>query len=270
MVVLTTFSLWLLHFMLETRYENTKTKYKQALARATQDATTVMLNRRDEDAVNHTYEGYEVDRKAVPIDHQEVLDQFYNTLWYNLGLYGRLEEQNAFKMNIPVKGVVANDGIYISMYNDAWLPGSPYVYYDRTAEGIYYFTLGEEVTYFDISTGQEEELTLDMLMPPSTDMTIETFRDTIVMGTINQALTEAASSRQNLTAQNWGRGIEFLLPAFDYNTSNGTHTYNSRGNSIQSPGVFAILDGVQIGIQHKPLRLASFGGAQLEWREYSR
>ena len=251
---ITAFALVFTGNVFNRQYKLTEDNYKYALVAATRDATAVMVEVKAQDAVNLGYEGYAVDNKNIVIDYKGVLERFYNTLWYNLGLYGDTSAQNAFKMHIPIKGVVGNQAVYVALWNDTWLPPKPYTYFDKDRKIIYNYTLGDDVWYYDTVTGAQGWKKVADVQPPSpVNFTPKSWKQYIIMETINQTFTEVASSELNMNAYNQGKGIGFMLP----------HGQNDTQNIIDHPGVFALLDGVMIGFKNEPLRTFSFAGAQL-------
>lgn len=237
-------------------YHEIRDDYIQALNKATWDATAVLIETRREDAANLMYEGYDKDVENLIPDYNKILDRFYNTLWLNLGLYDDITEQKAFRQNIAFKGIVANQSVSICLWSDTWMPPRPYSYYDKAGRILYNYTLGDDVQYFNYSTGAKGWDNIDNLPSPVTKFTHRQWKQMVIMDTINKAFSEVASSELSLQALNQHKGVRFMLPQME----------NSEDNVITSPGVFAVIDGVTIGYQ-APLRTFSFAGAQMKLKE---
>ncbi|WP_202707675.1 hypothetical protein [Sporosalibacterium faouarense] len=254
----------LLAWILRYTTNDTVDMYEYALTQATSDATLVVREDRNEDGSNSNYGGFEKGEEKINIDYKGALKSFYNTIFYNLGISTNIEAKNAFRSHIPIKGVVGYDNIVICTYNDIWLPPESYSYFDKDRDLIYRFTLGEVVYVYDINTGTDTKETLDSLIQITTDMTNKQLKNYVVMETINKALTKAASSELNYTSLNLMKGVVFNLVHFDHEVIGGRDIYNSEGNIIDSPGFFAMIDGIAVGLNSERIRLASFGGAKME------
>lgn len=248
-----------------TRQDKIET-YSEALTTATRDATMLLIDIESEDAINTTYEGYMLEPEDVPVDYEGVLDQFYKSLWINLGIEGE-REKAVFKGYIPLKGVVGYSSLRICSWNDVWYPPVPYVYYDDSSDVLYMFTLGDKVWYREEYTGATGWVDISSVPIPSSEFTPKAFRDYIIMRTINEELSKLASSELNIVSRNNYRGVKFMLPRFDTRNAGNGEDYYNWGNIFEEPGVFAMIDGVMVGLDRKPISLASFGGAELRFVE---
>lgn len=255
--LITIFSLLLMARIYETNYKRTVNSYLNALRTATNDATTYLRENRKKETFNYGYDGFEIDKKEIPVDFQGTIDRFYRSLFENLDI--QKEKQAAFKMHIPIKGIAGYKEVYICTWDDVWLPPRPYSYFNKDDNAIYNYTLGEEIWYFNTITGDKGWKKLSDIPSPTSKMSHEEFKNYVIMKTINDYFTAVASSDLSLEANNQKKGIEFILPHAD--------DYYSYGNIIDNVGAFALIDGVTIGLNNQPLRLASFGGAQLKLQQ---
>ncbi len=237
-------------------YMNTKINYENALAMATRDSTIVMQELKKEASVNTNYDGYLNKENIVNIDYEQILQRFYKTLFYNIGIYGDEGAEKEFRARIPFKGIVSNDALHISLWNDNWLPPIPFKYFDSGNNKIYFYSLNDYVKYYDIETGETYEGDVSRTLSPVEDFSHVEFKKYVIMETINSSFTEIASTDFNITTMNLGKGVRFTLPHLDY--------LNYNDNAIEHPGVFAYIDAVEIGIRRKPFRAFSFGGSQMK------
>lgn len=125
--------------------------YKRALDAGTDAAAKAITYLSAED-LNDLGNGFGTginDTNSIPVNKENSLTWFYRVLFSNLNIENNIESQNAIKKYIPLKAIIAFEGIWIADVNDNW---SFYDFKINLNNKEYKLTLSNQV--YDITTNK--------------------------------------------------------------------------------------------------------------------
>lgn len=238
--------------------EDIKSRYKEIMFNATEDASIALFEPDSAASEDRFSAGY--DTKAIEINPNlnKSLTKFYDTLYANMGIVNDPVGQDAFKMYVPVKMVVAYDGLFVNSWQEVfnssttkketvemWSLKKPYIYYDNQYKLVINFTLDDRVYVFNITTGVWEEGRQQGLYSkyPGKVFSPANF-DNLRRQTIVEALQKELACltvRYNNIAKSQGIGYQYNIPIIDEDTWN---------NTIKDVCFIAFLQGLSIGMEN--------------------
>lgn len=177
---------------------------------------------------------------VISLNKQFLLDQFYHTLFINLGCTADTVKQNAIKAYIPIVLLVDTDGYYI-YYSDTttgndgetiiaknWTDKLTFSYVEEHGGRVFNFTLGDVVNVYDPNTNHvfnmdyQDMAKLALFNTDDSDngcyrsaLLCDGDFDTIRRTTIINALTDSMTyyiNQHNRVAKQYGFTYHFSLP----------------------------------------------------------
>ncbi|QHQ62870.1 hypothetical protein Ana3638_20530 [Anaerocolumna sedimenticola] len=198
-----------------TAVTNKKMEYNKALDSAIDDGSSNLV---------------EVDSKRnLVLNKEAAVNQFYESLYANLGVIGNERLENNLKGYIPIILVTDTDGFYIYYTNtyqtngeillgQKWSEKMPYALENNGI--IYNFTLGTYLTLYDKSTnevytGEYEDLKAQFPYSLLADRnTFDTVRRNAIIGAIEKSMNYYINQRNEIAYQS-GITYQFWLPQID-------------------------------------------------------
>ncbi len=253
-----------------------KQRYKIAMEMAVDDAM---------DGIVETDNGSD-----VYLNKDYLLEQFYHTLFINLGCPNDSDIQNRVKTFIPVVLLVDKDGYYISFStvvegNDGlsvigknWTDKLPYTYVEENSGRIFNFTLGDEISVYDpytnmVHEGRYQDLAR-LSMFSVDDRSRGMYRSELLCGgrfdeirrnTIINSITESMTyyiNVHNSIAQQFGISYKFSLPYVEE---------DDWARTIDDISMFALFQGMPYAstdVRLGYLNLYTIGGARIYKKSY--
>lgn len=229
-----------------------KENYDTILKSAVEDASNAMIIPSKNGQHFQIDQGYEISKKELIPNLDKALNQFYKTLYINLGIETNKPLQEAFKMYVPIKLVVAYKGIYVNTLteiNEAgkknkyelWHPINNFNFMDITNNLIINFTLDDYVYITNLNTMQfTEGKRTEMLIkfPTCTALKENKFEDVrrkVITDTINGALSYYSTKNNNIAKKN----------GFQYNVQIPILS-NSSDNAVDNISFIAFYQGLPI------------------------
>lgn len=187
-------------------------QYNNAIDQAVQDAITDMVE--SDDGLN------------VIVNKERILDNFYNSLYANLGTMENVENQDWLKMYVPVFLVTDVDGFYIyrgfdqdnHLYRD-WTEKMPYSY--KYGDYIFSFTINKIVKVLDLTSSSvyEGDYRDIAFLPELASIpflhdaaSFDTIRRTTITNSIMRGMSESINIHNKL-AKTYGFSYDFYIPA---------------------------------------------------------
>lgn len=227
---------------------------------------------------------------VISLNKQFLLDQFYHTLFINLGCTADTVKQNAIKAYIPIVLLVDTDGFYI-YYSDTasgvdgetliaknWTDKLTFTYVEENGGRIFNFTLGNVVNVYDPNTNHVfnmdyqdlSKLALFNTDDPDNDcyrssLLCDGDFDTIRRTTIINALTDSMTyyiNQHNRVAKHYGFTYHFSLPYIS--DDDWARTIDDISMVAIFQGYPYVSDAPQLGY----FNLYSIGGARIVKPDY--
>ncbi|NJD02365.1 MAG: hypothetical protein FIA99_07170 [Ruminiclostridium sp.] len=249
--------------------EELKTRYNEVMFTATEDATMSLLQPDSNTTEDILKLGYDKRYMEVNPNLDRAIERFYETLYENMGIENDKVAQDAFKMHVPVKVVIAYDGYYVNswheVYNSStgknellemWSPKKPYSYYDVHDKLVVNFTLDDLVYIYNLQTGamqSERRAQLSASYPGA--LFSQTSFDNVRRQTIVECIQKELgyySVRYNNIAKQLGLGYIYSIPLIPE---------DAWSNTIKSTCFIAFLQGLPVGAQS--YNTYGFGGARV-------
>lgn len=249
--------------------EDLKARYNEIMLAATEDATISLLqpdNSASEDILKLGY-----DKKYMEINPNldMALERFYETMYENMGIENDKVGQDAFKMHVPVKIVVAYDGYYVNawqeVYNSStgkkeilemWSPKKPYSYYDSRNKLVISFTMDDFIYIFNTQTGVSQSGRMSQFSsaysgPLFSQASFDNIRRQTIVECIQKELGYYSEKYNNIAKQ-MGLGYVYTIPLISNDDWN---------NSIKDPCFIAFLQGLPVGMES--YNTFGFGGTRV-------
>jgi len=224
-----------------------------ALSSSCYDATSVMRLGLSDMSINRNLDG------EMAVNKELALETFDEVMEMNLS--------KKFEYELPVRGVISDDGIQICRYDGTWNMKVNFEYFHEKTNSIYIFTLGDQLRVKYLSTGLSREYKFSDIASPYDAMTMEQFKNYVIMSTINREITKVLNSKDNMTLNRTGVGLIVNLEVFDQVEVDGKIEYNDQGNIVRDIGFFAVVDGYMRGFEGRTIRLANISGSELRERK---
>ena len=253
--------------------------YQRIINIATKDAANQMKEIENSDlSIDYGYSGNK--NNKVSINPQVAIDTFFSNLYSNFNIEGNTAAEDYLKTFIPAVAIIDYDGVYIASKDNDEYNLRPKKYYSYTysivgneiKEGIYTsgsvhtveFTMDDYITHRGTNDVEPKSFYLkDDLNNRVLYNNNESIKDEVLTHLesvrkqviIDKILAEFnfAINKANIYAKNLGINYEFSIP---------TITEDEMENAIQNIGVFAFIQGINLG--NKYLNTKSYSMTKLE------
>lgn len=140
--------------------EISKYTYDEILTNATDDAALELIKTVTNDSIEKLGEGNKINYQTMELNLDQALERFYRTLYLDLNIENDFGNQQAIKINIPIKIVTGYDGYYIDYWSmdgkeERWSDKKLYSTIDNRNNLAIRFTLDDNVYVKNLSTGEE-------------------------------------------------------------------------------------------------------------------
>ena len=209
--------------------QDIKETYTNITYNSVEDAGSVLLSPTQQISIDEISEGYSTSTDQVSPNLDLALNRFYKTLYLNLGISNDKTMQDAYKLFVPLKLVVAYDGYYINAWSNVknistgkldiqeqWQSKKAYSYTDSKNNLLINFTLDDYVKVYELLTGKWNEgkrIDMQIKYPTCSILTnqhFDSFRRQIIISLIIKDLQFYSTRNSNL-AQRYGFKYNFNL-----------------------------------------------------------